>query len=141
MNTIKSVTVRSLTTVSVQEVSRSCSDRMRGKEVRGRLVLGRSSVFCFLVSEDSGLKGCELSTSYLIKTLREVRRKERRTGGTGNATALMLEGRATTPLHDTPLQFSNWEGVNEQSCLCMRKTLLCRTAQLNDARTPSFQVS
>src|SRR5437016_9629717 len=52
----------------------------------------------------------------------------------------MLGGRATTPLHDTPLQFPNWEGVNEQPCSCMRKTLLCRTAQLNDARTPSFQV-
>src|SRR5437867_9415052 len=52
----------------------------------------------------------------------------------------MLGGRATTPLHDTPLQFPNWEGVNEQSCSCMRKTLLCRTAQLDDARTPSFQV-
>src|SRR5436309_16120318 len=52
----------------------------------------------------------------------------------------MLGGRATTPLHDTPLQFPNWEGVNEQLCSCMRKTLLCRTAQLNDARTPSFQV-
>src|SRR5437762_5437012 len=52
----------------------------------------------------------------------------------------MLGGRATTPLHDTPLQFPNWEEVNEQLCSCMRKTLLCRTAQLNDARTPSFQV-
>src|SRR5437773_2582388 len=52
----------------------------------------------------------------------------------------MLGGRATTPLHDTPLQFPNWKGVNEQPCSCMRKTLLCRTAQLNDARTPSFQV-
>ena len=52
----------------------------------------------------------------------------------------MLGGRATTPLHDTPLQFPNWEEVNEQSCSCMRKTLLCRTAQLDDARTPSFQV-
>src|SRR5437016_13468977 len=113
---------------------------MRGKEVRERLVLERSSVFCFLVFEDSGLKGCELTTSYLTKTLREERRKDGRTEGTGNATTLMLEGRATTPLHDTPLQFPNWEGVNEQLCSCMRKTLLCRTAQLNDARTPSFQV-
>src|SRR5205085_8141318 len=63
-----------------------------------------------------------------------------RTGRTGNAITLMLGGRATTPLHDTPLQFPNWEGVNEQPCSCMWKTLLCRTAQLNDARTPSFQV-
>src|SRR5437773_339172 len=52
----------------------------------------------------------------------------------------MLGGRATTPLHDTPLQFPNWKGVNEQPCSCMRKTLLCRTAQLNDTRAPSFQV-
>src|SRR5207247_1182868 len=29
---------------------------------------------------------------------------------------------------------------NEQLCSRMRKTLLCRTAQLNDARTPSSQV-
>src|SRR5438132_1721987 len=52
----------------------------------------------------------------------------------------MLGGRATTPLYDTPLQFPNWKEVNEQLYLYMRKTLLCRTAQLNDARTPSFQV-
>src|SRR5204863_9436637 len=101
----------------------------------------RSSVFCFLVFEDSGLKGCELATSYLIKTLREEGRKDGRTGGTGNATTLMLGGRATTPLHDTPLQFPNWEEVNEQLCSYMWKTLLCRTAQLNDVRTPSFQIS
>src|SRR5205823_3661260 len=42
--------------------------------------------------------------------------------------------------HDTPLQFPSWEGVNELSCLCMRKTLFCRTTQFNNARTPSFQI-
>src|SRR5437016_1341390 len=52
----------------------------------------------------------------------------------------MLEGRAIIPLHDTLLQLPSWEEVNEQPCSCMRKTLLCRTVQLNDARTPSFQV-
>src|SRR5437660_523963 len=52
----------------------------------------------------------------------------------------MLGERAMIPLHDTPLQLPSWEGVNEQPCSCMRKTLLCRTVQLNDARTLFFLV-
>src|SRR5204863_600608 len=53
----------------------------------------------------------------------------------------MLGERAMTPLHDTPLQLPSWEGVNEPSYSCMRKTLFCRTTQFNNARTPFFQIS
>ena len=72
-----------------------------------------------------------------------MRKEEREKGklrGTGNAITLMLGGRAMSSLHDTPLQLPSWEGVNKQPCLCMQKTLLCRTTQFNNARTPSFQV-
>ena len=75
----------------------------------GSRTTGPREKFCILFSGFRRLRsqGCELSTSYLTKTLREEGRKDGKTGRTRNAITLMFNGRATTPLYDIPLQFSS----------------------------------